>query len=557
MPDESIAIPRTLPHSRALFPICFPFITRRGKEIVSYHLYHRALMGSHSEGDRYISLPIGTRFKRLFSIDLRSLAVFRIALGVLLLADLSIRVQDLSAHYTDWGALPRDVTALFNPLHMSVHLVTGSSFGQATIFLIAGVFALALLLGFRTPLVTCASWLLLLSVQARNPRLLHSSDDLLRLLLFWGMFVPLGARYSLDSLIRRSGPDGSPLPTSVSSVGTAALLLQVCLVYWCTAALKSWDVWWHEASAVYYTLHIDQIVTPFGLWLLGFPELLALLSRATIVLEFFGPCLVFVPFFTPWLRLVVIGASFSFHIGLALCMSIGAFPYVSMVSWLVFVPSLVWERGRRLLLPRSSQEQSSPALPPVQASRWAQALAAFLLVYVVVWNLLDLPATSAYARQIFPPYAGLVGHLLRLDQRWDMFSPYPLRGDGWFVMPGTLRDGSRVDVWTDRRGISWDKPSNVSAQYPNDRWWKFMERISGGWNREAALDAYARYVCREWNTRHDGQERLETFQIFFMQETTPPDPAFSLRKTSLAEYHTHTVRPEKRLLGTHSCSEQS
>ena len=235
------------------------------------------------------------------------------ALGVLLLADLSTRVQDLSAHYTDWGALPRNVLIphLADPLPLSVHLVSGSAFGQALIFLIAAVCGLALLLGFRTPAATCASWLLLLSVQARNPRVLHGSDDLLRLLLFWGMFVPLGARYSLDSLVGQPESDeSSPLPNSVSSIGTAALLLQVCLVYWCTAAFKSWDVWWHEASAVYYALSIDQIVTPFGVWLLGFPALLALLSRATLVLEFLGPCLVFVPFWTPWLRLVVVGAFF-------------------------------------------------------------------------------------------------------------------------------------------------------------------------------------------------------------------------------------------------------
>ena len=181
--------------------------------------------------------------RRLFSIDLRSLAAFRMALGVLLLADLVMRAQDLSAHYTDWGVLPRDILSahFLSPLRFSLHLVTGSFSGQVFIFLLAGVFALALLVGFCTPLVTCASWLLLLSVQARNPSVLNAGDALLHLLLFWGMFVPLGARYSLDSLIRR-GADRSPLPTSLSSMGTAALLLQVCLVYWGTAALKSLDM---------------------------------------------------------------------------------------------------------------------------------------------------------------------------------------------------------------------------------------------------------------------------------------------------------------------------
>lgn len=509
-----------------------------------------------------------TRVASLFSIDLRSLAVFRMALGVLLLADLYIRVQDLSAHYTDWGALPRDVLIphFSNPIPLSVHLATGSTLGQALIFLLAGVFALGLLVGFRTPVVTCLSWLLLLSVQARNPRVLHCSDDLLRLLLFWGMFVPLGARYSLDSLFRRSGSDGPPLPTGVRSVGTAALLLQVCLVYWCTAAFKSWDVWWREASAVYYALSIDQIVAPFGLWLLGFPDLLALLSRATLALELVGPCLVFVPFLTPWLRLCVIGAFVSFHLGLALCLSIGAFPYISMVSWLVFVPGLVWERGRPLL-PKTLRQRfggspgvsgSAAAAPslaqapgvspvgpnPVRASRLSQGLAAFFLVYILLWNLLGFEATASYVRSIFPPYASVVGHLLRLEQRWDMFSPSPLEGEGWFVVPGTLKDGSRVELWTGRRGMSWEKPLSVAASYPNNRWWKFMEAIYPGQHeREAALDAYAGYLCRDWNARHAGQEQLETFQIFFMQETTLPD------------YQPPSI--EKKLLWTHACGAPS
>ncbi len=506
----------------------------------------------------------------MFSIDLRSLAALRVALGVLLLADLYIRAQDLSAHYTDWGVLPRDVLIphLSDPLPFSVHLVSGSAFGQAIIFLLAGVFALALLLGFRTPLVTAVSWLLLLSLQARNPGVLQRGDALLRLLLFWGMFVPLGARYSLDSLIADRSAAG---PTSVRSVGTAALLLQVCLVYWCTAALKSWQVWWDEGSAVYYALSIDQMVTPFGSWLLGFPDLLAVLSRGTLALEYLGPCLAFVPFCMPWLRIGVVSTLFAFHIGLALCLRLELFPYISMASWLVFVPSLVWERGGSLIpfrlrtvgrslppfrrkpvvnraradLSRLShaQDDAPPTPQPLRSSRLAQALAAVFLVCVVLWNLLGFAATAPYVRPIFPSSATLVVYLLRLDQYWGMFSPYPFKDDGWFVIPGTLQDGSQVELWTGERVVSWEKPASVLAHYPTERRRKYMEKIR--WRKrgkEIALDAYARYVCRDWNTRHSGQEQLETFQIFFMQETTLPDYQHSL---------------ERKLLGEYACGERS
>ena len=42
-----------------------------------------------------------------YSLDLRSLALFRIALGAVLLGDLIWRARDLTVFYTDFGVLPR------------------------------------------------------------------------------------------------------------------------------------------------------------------------------------------------------------------------------------------------------------------------------------------------------------------------------------------------------------------------------------------------------------------------------------------------------------------
>ena len=44
-----------------------------------------------------------------FSIDLRSLAVFRIAFGTLLLCDLGLRAPLLETNYTDAGVMPRAI----------------------------------------------------------------------------------------------------------------------------------------------------------------------------------------------------------------------------------------------------------------------------------------------------------------------------------------------------------------------------------------------------------------------------------------------------------------
>ncbi|MGA1192190.1 MAG: HTTM domain-containing protein, partial [Bdellovibrionota bacterium] len=46
-------------------------------------------------------------FRSYCCLDTRSLALFRIALGLLLLIDLINRAKFLRAHYTDFGVLPR------------------------------------------------------------------------------------------------------------------------------------------------------------------------------------------------------------------------------------------------------------------------------------------------------------------------------------------------------------------------------------------------------------------------------------------------------------------
>jgi len=43
-----------------------------------------------------------SNLERLYGIDIRSLALFRVLLGVLILFDLLIRLPDIRVFYTDW-----------------------------------------------------------------------------------------------------------------------------------------------------------------------------------------------------------------------------------------------------------------------------------------------------------------------------------------------------------------------------------------------------------------------------------------------------------------------
>src|SRR5690606_21397140 len=72
---------------------------------------------------------------RIWGIDLRALAAFRVGLGVLLLVDLVARSLHLVAHYTDAGVLPRAALAELQPgLQLSLHTLSGSAAWQSFSF---------------------------------------------------------------------------------------------------------------------------------------------------------------------------------------------------------------------------------------------------------------------------------------------------------------------------------------------------------------------------------------------------------------------------------------
>src|SRR5918995_290826 len=289
---------------------------------------------------------VRAKIVEIFGADLRSLAVFRIVLALLVLADLAIRATDLYQHYADAGVLPRTVLVeeVLSPWVFSLNLMNGGAFFQALLFSVAALAALGMLVGYRTRLMTFVVWVLLLSIQLRNPLINGSESVLLRMLVFWGMLLPLGAYWSVDRL-RSALPRPSPAFLSLATFG---LFMQIAFVYWFTAALKSGPEWRVDYTALYYALSLDQLATPMGHFLLNFPGLLQVLTFGTLALEAFGPLLLFCPFFTGPVRTGTALAFMSLHFGIWLTMDIGIFPWVSAFCMVCFFPPWFWDRASAL-----------------------------------------------------------------------------------------------------------------------------------------------------------------------------------------------------------------
>ena len=464
--------------------------------------------------------------QELFGIDLRSLAIFRISIALIIIVDLIGRASDLESHYTDRGVLPIDRVIEDSPQwRVSVHLLNGSIEFQAALFIIAGLFAVALLLGYYTRFVTPVVWFLTISVNSRNSLLMQGGDYLLCLLLFWGMFLPLGARYSIDHL---RNPHRFQESNVIFSGGTVAALLQICFVYWFSVALKSSKNWLIRGTGVYYALMLDRYLTNFGKFLLeSHPLFLKFLTYATMGLEAFGPLLAFSPFFSGPVRCLVIVSFVIFHVSMGLALELWLFSYICMASWLLFVPSWFWDQ----LLGKFKTPVQGVYSPIREPATWKNVLAAFFLIYVLMWNLRTVNPSL-----FFPKTIQSIGYTLRLDQWWGLFRG-PSRKDGWHVIVGKLQDGTQVNLLNPDRTVSWEKPELVIAIYKNHRWRRYLRSIR--FRSLQFKEDYARYLCHRWNETHTSTKQLTSLEIYFLHETN-----YLNRRVS---------EPEKELLLSYTC----
>src|ERR1043165_6497011 len=98
---------------------------------------------------------------------------------------------------------------------------------QLMLFLLSFFCAVMMFIGYRTRLFTFLSWFMLLSLHNRNGLILQGGDDLLRMTLFWCMFIPWGEHYSYDSMRSWKVKENK----SILNIAVIAYLLQICYIY--------------------------------------------------------------------------------------------------------------------------------------------------------------------------------------------------------------------------------------------------------------------------------------------------------------------------------------
>jgi hypothetical protein len=392
----------------------------------------------------------------------------RIGLAALTLADLVQRAVDLGAFYTDTGVLPRAMLEGTFPLRF----FWGGSVGAAAAhFALAVLAAVALGLGWYTRAASVATWLLVSSIQARNPEIAGGGDTVLRVLLFWGMWSDWGAAYSCDA--RHAGGR-----RRAASLPVVALQGQIVLLYAAAAISKSGAAWL-DGSAVLDSVRTELFVRPpLGSLLADQPNLARALSWATIAIEGAFPLLVVSG--NRRARAAALGLGLALHLGIFATLRVGLFSLVLPVSYLVLVPP-TWLDAleRRFGLPPAPQRADEPG-------GGARTLAVLFHFVLVVCSLVAERSTG-YEPRWLARYLTLTG----LHQRWRMFAAPPEQDVRW-AAAGRDATNAPVDALA-------PLPAFTRARFTDDRWLRYRGHLQRG--GEERLRRFGAYLCRLGRSR--------------------------------------------------------
>ena len=566
-----------------------------------------------------------------FYIDLRSLALFRVSVGLICLYDLIMAWTELRTFYTDWGVLPRSLllqSSGYEYWLWSFYNISGVPAVINILFIVHLTVILMLIFGFKTRLATVLTWAFTLSLIARNPTVITGAYVILRMALFWAMFLPLGARWSIDKALDETSTTTNE---KISSPATFALIFQILSIYFFAGILKSDPVWDRDFQGVYYSLSLDMFATKFGLIIREYPLITTALTYFTVYVQRYGILLLIFPIKSSIFRIIALILFTFFHIGLWSTMHIGWFQAIGIACLTIFIPSVVWKiffkglsnkkreklsiyydadcgfckrtvfilksffllQKTRVIPAQSAKkyfnlmEQNSswvvvdqsgtnhfgfeallyvfgcsPILYPFKFLSKSKGLVTFgnilyritannrptmsritgflkfqpyqkelplqklfnvlivlLCFYVLAWNITSLDnweSKDTTDNTTLPTTIYWIGPSLQIMQYWGLFAPYPMTDDGWFIMPAKTKYGEEFDLLTGKP-VSWEKPKYVAGTFPNNRWRKYFNNLKNP-TYEEYRKYLGRFFCREWS----GPDPLETFEIYFMIEQTPP-----------------------------------
>lgn len=268
-----------------------------------------------------------------------SIGMFRIFIGIIILAIFLCSYANWDRFYGSDGIISlhdTDLARAYNSQYC-IFLWEDGKISIQFFWWLGVLSSIAFIVGFGTHLATIILYVLFISMVNRDIYIVNGDDLVIRMLLFYSCFAPLGYSLSIDSWFRRKIFTKEKQLPEIWSI--RAMQINVLLIYIISLPNKLVDdVAWINGQAIYYTVASN-------LWSrCPFPDLFCkwncLLSKlstyATILIE--GGFPIFVWFKKT--KLLAISLIAALQIGIAFLVPNVLFFTLAMVcSFWIFVPS--------------------------------------------------------------------------------------------------------------------------------------------------------------------------------------------------------------------------
>lgn len=473
----------------------------------------------------------------------RPLSVFRIAFGLLLLKVAVYYLALGTIFYSDAGVSPLAAVVENYPFRRVsiMHLLT-EPWQVTTFFILYILIVICVLVGYKTRFASILNFVFLLSIHVRNPYLLDSADDLMRLLSLWMIFIPLADYFSVDAwLAQRKNPEDTTIPKTTYAFPVRIIQFQVLIVYLFTGIFKLMGPVWRRGEGVWYALQLETLLQPSGALFFELSPLWVLqaLSWFTVIVEVTLPFMLIAPFFQPHLKAIGILLGTMLHVGIAVLMSIPNFFPLMVISYLLFVEDswISWVLSKLGIRP-GRYAVAVPNLPPEDdAMPAAIALKrgtltvtlAFLMGVIMWWSFSRLEPRGEPLIELPPQEVRVAMHVAGINQLWRMFSPTPTHTSTWISAVGTTSNGNLLDLRTGETLRSLADSSTQDYHFgPNIRWMKYEENLRRN-EPEPLLQAMADYYCEQYRDALENEDELEAVHLILIGKpamltngTTPP-----------------------------------
>ncbi len=470
-------------------------------------------------------------FQGLFTVDLRTLALFRVLLGSIVLWNFVTLAFYVKPFYSHEGLLPALYVFQTRYFSFSSLFFINDTATVALLLIGLGILStLAFIVGWKTRWTCLWMTLFLYWLETRNPLAVHGPDRVLRYLAFFAIFIPFGDKFAWDA------PSKAARKTECS-YAIMALMLLPCVVYLAAFVFKLQCANWVEGSAMEGSLANAWSATTAGTFLLNFPGLLYVLNYGTLVLEVIAPLMLLCPFRRDLLRTLALLSLTSLQLGIFLTIDVLNFPPIMVLSTVPFIPSGWWDWVGRFKPMRDLGRRAALALdrpdflgPPPKPASWERplrtgleytALGFTLLLFYYALTSFD-PGFSRSKDAVYRVTRGFI-----LTEKWAAFSPEGRASNynTWPVVVATLKDGTQRDILNDKP-VVWERPIPYVKGNRDGRWAVYTRQAFSNKNRDVARlrGLFLKYIFEEWNAKHAGGSKAVKVELYDVTQTIRPAP---------------------------------